>query len=97
MFCATPWMTDPECGNETVVDSEGVTVADCAIFGPGITQERNQAHARAVSAIPEFVKLAREVAKEYTDAADWKDAIGLIQDLAWDALRKAQLDLDPSN
>lgn len=39
-------------------------------------------------AFPELEALAREVAKEYEDAADWKDAIGKLQNLANSAISK---------
>lgn len=39
-------------------------------------------------AFPELETLAREVAKEYEDAADWKDAIGKLQNMANSALSK---------
>jgi hypothetical protein len=39
-------------------------------------------------AFPELEALAKEVAKEYEDAADWKDAIGKLQNLANSAISK---------
>ncbi len=41
-------------------------------------------------ALDATVALATEVAKEYEDAADWKDAIGKLQRLARAALEKAK-------
>jgi hypothetical protein len=41
-----------------------------------------------MAAAPELEALAIEVAKEYPDAADWKDAIGKLQKLARIALAK---------
>ena len=43
---------------------------------------------RKLLAFPELEALAKEVAKEYEDAADWKDAIGDLQKLARTALTK---------
>ncbi len=39
-------------------------------------------------AFSELEDLAKEVAKEYEDAADWKDAIGKLQNMANLALTK---------
>lgn len=47
-----PWRTDPECGDESVLDANGFMVADCAIFGRGSCRERNVANARAIAALP---------------------------------------------
>ena len=41
-----------------------------------------------MAAAPELEALAIEVAKEYEDAADWKDAIGKLQKMARTALEK---------
>ncbi len=43
---------------------------------------------RKLLAFPELKALAKEVAKEYEDAADWKDAIGKLQNMANSALSK---------
>lgn len=43
---------------------------------------------RKLLAFPELEALAKEVAKEYEDAADWKDAIGKLQNMANSALSK---------
>ena len=39
-------------------------------------------------AFPELETLAREVAKEYPDAADWKDSYGKLNRIANSALAK---------
>lgn len=43
---------------------------------------------RKLLAFPELEALAREVSKEYEDAADWKDAIGKLQNMANSAISK---------
>lgn len=49
-----------------------------------------EANARLIAAAPDLLVLAEEVAKEYEDAADWKDAIGRLQRLARAAVAKAK-------
>jgi hypothetical protein len=47
--------------------------------------------AAAYNAHDAMVELAREVAKEYEDAADWKDAYGRLNRMATAALANAQI------
>lgn len=54
-----PWRTDPECGHESILDRHGKLVADCAIFGPGTSQEQNQ---RRAARIVELVNAAAKPA-----------------------------------
>lgn len=52
-----PWTTDPECGDESVLDADGFMVADCAIFSlrRGFS-ERGVSNARAVALIPALLE-----------------------------------------
>lgn len=60
----SPWSTDHECGDESVLDANGFMVADCAIFGPGSSAERNAANARAVAALPALLGYVRDAAEK---------------------------------
>lgn len=57
-----PWVTDAECGNESVLGPDGFMVADCAIFSMrkgAPTEERNRANARLIAAAPELYRELR--------------------------------------
>jgi hypothetical protein len=56
---AGPWVTDPEVEHEAVLGADGKMVADCAIFGPGLSQKRNIANARLIAAAPELLEALR--------------------------------------
>ena len=56
-----PWKTDPECGNESVIDAGGFLIADCAIFGPKADPARNRANARLIAAAPDLLAALYEL------------------------------------
>lgn len=47
--------------------------------------------ARVIAALPALLELTGEVAQEYPDAADWKDARGRLYRMASAALQEARL------
>jgi hypothetical protein len=51
---------------------------------------QQDADAAVVAASTDLLALAVEVAKEYEDAADWKDAIGRLQKMARAAIARAE-------
>lgn len=58
----TPWRTDPEMGDEIVIDARGDVIADCAIFGiDGRTALENQANARLCAASPDIAFALRNL------------------------------------
>jgi hypothetical protein len=56
---------------------------------PNCSTDACHANARLIAAAPLLIELANEVAKDYEDAADWKDAIGRLQRMAHAAIAKA--------
>jgi hypothetical protein len=54
------------------------------------SKDENEANARLIAAAPDLLGLAVQVAKEYSDASDWKDAIGKLQKMARSAIAKAE-------
>lgn len=86
--------------HETIFDRNGDIVA----YTTGHGRERDGAHAQEIvaavnaTATPDpvteqLITLAREVAKDYPDAADWKDARGRLMSMAWSALAAAGVSL----
>ncbi len=63
-----PWSTDPDTMHQSVLDANGVMVADCAIFGIGLEDSRSdracEENARLIAAAPD---MAAEIAKQI----DW--------------------------
>lgn len=52
-----PWFTSTECGGESVVDSDGFMVADCAIFS--LSRRRrgcSATNARVIAALPSLLR-----------------------------------------
>jgi hypothetical protein len=86
-----PWTVVHEYNVE---DGKKRVVASCGgyqnNFAVEKVHEENRANARLVSAAPDLLALAEEVAKEYEDSADWKDAIGKLQRMANSAIAKAK-------
>lgn len=58
MLAKTPWTTDHECGDETVLDADGNMVADCSIVGmdASFTDERCRANAKLCAAAPDLLE-----------------------------------------
>lgn len=85
----TPWATDSECGDESVLDASGRMVADCAIFGAGRTQESNRITARLVAAIPEMLQALRscdQILRECASVGDFKTNSPFMRELSTDEL-----------
>ena len=71
-------------GQHGIVDSEDTLIADVS------TEEHSDFIVKACNCHDELLELAQEIAKEYEDAADWKDAIGKLQRMANAAIAKAE-------
>lgn len=56
--------------------------------GSEMSEEQFNKLKRMIRAFPYLRELAKEVAKEYPDAADWKDARGRLASMAHEALEK---------
>jgi hypothetical protein len=90
-----PWGVRGEPGKTLcITDGDSRYVVDR--FGPPGSRPPGEHAAnaalivRAVNSHDAMVELAREVAKEYEDAADWKDAYGRLNRMATAALALAQ-------
>lgn len=77
-------------GADSPAGHRGVCEFSRANFPEPVSQGEMRANARLISAAPDLLALAEEVAKEYEDAADWKDACERLRRMAAAAVRKAK-------
>ena len=69
-----PWTTDPECGNETVLGSDGIMVADCSITVLHVTYRTyaiDRANARLVAAAPDLLAACESALKRLAEPCGW--------------------------
>lgn len=69
-----PWVTNAECGDESVLDADGFMVADCAIFSMHRDWKKrkgdNRANARAIAMLPVLHEVAERAAYEAWGCCD---------------------------
>ena len=72
-----PWTTDPKTEHQSVLDANGVMVADCAIFGIELGDTRSDdvcaAHARAIAALPDLMAFIEQLARMTTPEDEFED------------------------
>lgn len=72
-----------------VVSLDAEPVDDEFYYGRNVAVGLSGEDARLIAAAPELLELAKLVAQDYEDAADWKDARGKLASMARAALDKA--------